>query len=186
MSTKPTQLTDFDRARLQNIADQIVNLCHPDGGLSLAAQKILRDCGTVLYHKISLVDASLATEIQVSDEQSDREIWVPIMRIVLSEIAAGRFTFPYAWDSGLTPALLIRTSHIMDHISRSPMLREKWARRLIKSDRSLKKIMCKAEVITGSCERTIDHKRISHLQIIPLEKLADFGLNVEEIKHFQP
>ncbi len=112
----------------------------------------------------------------IGETSADREPWVWIMETALSEIAAGRFTFPYAWDSGDTPALLIRTSHIMDHISTTSALREKWNGLPVKSDRVFKKQMENAGLITDTCERTIFNRRVSNLQVIPLAGLKKFGL----------
>lgn len=113
----------------------------------------------------------------IGETSADREPWVWIMETALSEISAGRFTFPFTWDLGDKPALLVRTSHIMDHISTAPALREKWNGLPVKSDRVFKKQMELAGVITGTCERTIHTKRVPHLQIIPLDKLEKYGLH---------
>lgn len=123
--------------------------------------------------------ADLITEMNshISETSADREPWVWIMETALSEIAAGRFTFPYTWDHGSAPALLVRTSHIMDHISSSNHLREKWNGLPVKSDRVFKKQMLNAEVITSDCERTIKGRRVSNLQVIPLDRLRKFGLH---------
>lgn len=124
-------------------------------------------------------DADLFAEMNshISETSADREPWVWIMETALSEIAAGRFTYPYAWENGLEPALLIRTSHIMDHLSSSNHLREKWNGLPVKSDRVFKKQMMHAEVIVGDCERTIHNKRVSNLQVVSLERLRRFGLH---------
>jgi hypothetical protein len=123
----------------------------------------------------------------IGETSADREPWVWIMETALSEIAAGRFTFPFAWEGNDDEAaLLIRTSHIMDHISTAPPLREKWNGLPVKSDRVFKKQMQHAGVITGDCERTIHNRRISNLQIIPLSKLEQFGLYATPSKNYPP
>lgn len=127
-------------------------------------------------------DADLFEEMNrhIGETSADREPWVWIMETALSEIAAGRFTFPYAWKDPKDEehaALLIRTSHIMDHISTTPALREKWNGLPVKSDRVFKKQMMDAGVIEEHpVEKTIGNKRVSNLQVIPLKKLATFGL----------
>jgi len=127
-------------------------------------------------------DADLFEEMNrhIGETSADREPWVWIMETALSEIAAGRFTFPYAWKDPKDEehaALLIRTSHIMDHISTTPALREKWNGLPVKSDRVFKKQMMDAGVIEDQpVEKTIGNKRVSNLQVIPLKKLATFGL----------
>lgn len=114
----------------------------------------------------------------ISETSADREPWVWIMEIALSEMAAGRFTFPYTWEwqGDKATALLVRTSHIMDHISSTPALREKWNGLPVKSDRVFKKQMMNAGVIDGDCERTILMRRVSNMQVISIEKLQQFGL----------
>lgn len=112
----------------------------------------------------------------ISETSADREPWVWIMETALSEIAAGRFQYPYTWQAGADAALLVRTSHIIDHISTTPALREKWNGLPVKSDRVFKKQMQNAGVINGDCERTIHLKRVSNLQMISLAKLEQFGL----------
>ncbi|TCS35834.1 Toprim domain-containing protein [Paucimonas lemoignei] len=125
-------------------------------------------------------DADMLEEMNrhIGETSADREPWVWIMETALSEIAAGRFSYPYAWEGqgDNAKALLVRTSHIMDHISTAPALREKWNGLPVKSDRVFKKQMMNAGVIDGDCERTIHTRRVSNLQIISLEKLRQFGL----------
>lgn len=133
------------------------------------------------------VDADLFEEMNrhISETSADREPWVWIMEIVLSEIAANRFSYPYTWQHEPMPALLIRTSHIMDHIATTPSLREKWNGLPVKSDRVFKKQMINAGLISPdqSCERTINTQRVSNLQIIPIEKLRLFGLDATPSVH---
>ncbi|MBF8176951.1 toprim domain-containing protein [Herminiimonas contaminans] len=113
----------------------------------------------------------------IGETSADREPWVWIMETALSEIAAGRFSYPHAWETVGEPRLLVRTSHIMDHISSSSALREKWNGLPVKSDRVFKKQMINAGVIDGEpCERTIHNRRVSNLQAMPLAKLEQFGL----------
>lgn len=113
--------------------------------------------------------------------------WVPIMAIALSEIAAGRFQFPYAWNKSRShPALLVKVGHIVEHISLSEHLRDEWIGQSVRSASALKKLMDADKVFAGECVRTIDGKRFSDVQIIPLERLASFGLDVEQIRNLQP
>jgi hypothetical protein len=126
-------------------------------------------------------DSDLLTEMNshIGETSADREPWVWIMETALSEIAAGRFSYPYCWD--INPddgdALLIRTSHIMDHLSTSPALREKWNGLPVKSDRVFKKQMENAGIIDGTAERTILGRRVSNLQVLPLDRLLRYGLH---------
>ena len=68
----------------------------------------------------------------ISETDADREPWVWILDTVLSEMEAGRFHHPYSFGDasagtgkGQELCLMIRTSHVMDHIAHTPALREK-------------------------------------------------------------
>lgn len=112
---------------------------------------------------------------------------MPIMTIALSEIASGRFRFPYAWNKSRShPALLVKVGHIVEHISLSDCLRDEWIGQPVRTASGLKKLLDEDKVLAGDCVRTIDGKRVSDLQIIPLDKLEGFGLDVEQIRHLQP
>ncbi|KFX79080.1 CHC2-type zinc finger protein, partial [Ralstonia solanacearum] len=72
----------------------------------------------------------------IAETSADREPWVWIMETALSEVDAGKFTFPHAFDTvNGEHCILLRTSHIMDHIAHTNSLREKWNSLPVKSDR---------------------------------------------------
>jgi len=123
----------------------------------------------------------------IAETSQDREPWVWIMEIVLSEIAAGKFRHPYLWDNvghfgEEEECLLIRTSHIMDHIAHEHHLRDRWNALPVKSDRVFKRQLKQAGVIVeegtenGTVERTISGRRVSNLCAISLGRLERFGL----------
>ena len=117
----------------------------------------------------------------VAETSADREPWVWIMETALSEIDASNFKHPYAFDEvDGEQCLLVRTSHIMDHIAHSPALREKWNGLPVKSDRVFKKQIQSAGVIVGEKEheRTIHNRRVNYLSSISLERMQNFGLAV--------
>jgi hypothetical protein len=79
--------------------------------------------------------------------------------------------------------LMIRTSHIMDHLSHTNSLRDKWNALPVKSDRVFKKQLHSAGVLLTNSngepddfERTISQKRIAHLSALSMAKLADYAL----------
>lgn len=114
----------------------------------------------------------------IAETSADREPWVWIMETALSEIAAGKFSYPYKWD-GINgdPCLCIRTSHIMDHIAHTSALRDKWNALPVKSDRVFKKQITHAGVIIeDQVERKVADRRISHMVAISLSKLEGYGL----------
>lgn len=114
----------------------------------------------------------------IKETSADREPWVWIVETLLSEISAHQYLHPYKWD-GIDgeSCLLIRTSHVMDHLSRTPALREKWNGLPVKSDRVFKKQLHHAGVVlSDTVERTIGQNRIGHLVALNLSKLAEYGL----------
>ena len=115
----------------------------------------------------------------ITDTDADREPWVWIIEILLSEIAAGQYRHPYKFDieDGET-VLCVRSSHIMDHIAHSMALRDKWNALPVKSDRVLKRQLNNADVLAkDDIEREINQRREAHLVAISLGKLEKFGLH---------
>ncbi|MDP1671911.1 MAG: hypothetical protein Q8L65_02200, partial [Burkholderiales bacterium] len=143
----------------------------------------------------------------IAETSQDRAPWVWILETILSEIAAKRFQHPYAWESihmpgpdgalpfddhgkkVLTPCLLIRTSHIMDHLAHQNYLRDKWNGLPVKSDRVFKRQLQAAGVVPKGPdgaymerERTMGGdqwnpgRRIAHLTPISLPGIAAYGL----------
>tara|TARA_R100001143_G_scaffold45391_2_gene40741 strand:+ start:39291 stop:42017 length:2727 start_codon:yes stop_codon:yes gene_type:complete len=120
----------------------------------------------------------------VGETSADREPWVWILETIFSEIDSGQYRHPKKFEAiRLIPGedekwcLLIRTGHIMDHISHTPALRDKWNALPVKSDRVFKRQCHQAGVIVKEeIERVINGKRVSHLVALGLEELARFGL----------
>jgi hypothetical protein len=123
----------------------------------------------------------------IAETSQDREPWVWIMEIVLSEITAGKFRHPFEWYNighfaEEEECLLIRTSHIIDHIAHENHLRDRWNALPDKSDRVFKRQLKQAGVIklvgtdNGVVERTISSRRVSNLCAISLGRLEAIGL----------
>ena len=65
----------------------------------------------------------------------------------------------------------------MEHLARTPALREKWNGLPVKSDRVFKRQLSQAEVVlSDTVERTIGERRIGHLTALSLNKLEQYGL----------
>jgi len=128
----------------------------------------------------------------IGETTAEREPWVWIVEVLLSEIAAREFKYPYLFDevkddNGKSHAcILVRTGYVMDHLSRSIRLRERWNSLPIKSNVVFKKSLKHAGVVVkDDIERAIgatdDHintgRRVAHLTALSIERLADFGLS---------
>lgn len=119
----------------------------------------------------------------IAETSADREPWVWILETALSEMSRKEFRHPYAWDNiDGEECLLVRTSHIIEHLAHTPALRDKWNAMPVKSDRVFKKQMAKADVIVSdSIERTINQTRVSHLCALSLSRLAQFNLHATPV-----
>lgn len=138
-----------------------------------------------------LQDALETMNDHVAETSGDREPWVWITEIVLSEIDRGEFRFPYQFDTVQTKGphvvdkevLLVRPSHIMDHIAHTPALRDRHNGLPVKSARIYSRQLRQAGVLLMENgqpipnERTIHGRRVSNMVAMDLEALATFGLH---------
>jgi hypothetical protein len=154
----------------------------------LLAWSMLCEFAGIDEHQGGFIDDVLAQmNSHIAETSQDREPWVWIMEIALSEIAAGKFRHPYTWDHAghfgeQEECLMVRTSHIMDHIAHEHHLRDRWNALPVKSDRVFKRQLKQAGVVVedgtdnGTVERTINGRRVSNLCAISLGRLEGFGL----------
>ena len=124
----------------------------------------------------------------IAETSADREPWVWIVETILSELDANQYRHPYAFDSfthadsiEAEDCLVIRSSHMMDHISHTSSLRDKWNALPVKSDRVFKKqLIASGVVIKDDVDRTIAGRRVGHMLAISTRRLAEYGLYVGE------
>lgn len=120
----------------------------------------------------------------ISETKANRQPWVWIMETALSELAAGKFHYPHLVDiwmdkgQNLHEVLIIRTSHIMDHIRHNSHLRSVWDSLTVKSDRVFKKQLQQAGIVLTDGERKINGTRHGRMAYLSIEKLKEFGLHV--------
>lgn len=115
----------------------------------------------------------------IAETSADREPWVWIVDTLLKELATGNFEAPHQWGrvEG-EECLLVRTSDVMHHLSRTPALRDTWNSLPIKSDRIFKKQLKESGVVlSDTIERTVGSRRVSHMTAISLVKLGEYGLH---------
>lgn len=120
--------------------------------------------------------------LHIAETSSDRSPWVWIMETALSEIDAGNYKHPHKFESiDGEEYLLLRPSHIMDHLASSTSLREKWNALPVKTATVFKRQMIAAGVMMdggNEIERTIFTKRVRHLSAISIKEMTKFGLSV--------
>ncbi len=127
----------------------------------------------------------LITEMNqhMADTDGARLPWVWIMEILLSELDAKRFDYPFCWDYIVNDdgeremALFIRANHVMDHISTANHLRDKFNHLPIKTGRIFKRQLLQSNVvIKDDVEKSIRAQRTAHLTAISLSQLEKLGL----------
>lgn len=119
----------------------------------------------------------------VVESSSSREPWVWILEIILGEIDRGEFSAPFHFErSDLADGdtwLLLRPTHVMQHLSQSTALRAKFDALPVKSARVFHAQLQRAGVIAkADVERSIRRNRVAHLQALSLDRLREYGLSV--------
>jgi len=124
----------------------------------------------------------------IKGTSGDRQPWVWILDTLLSEIARKEFKHPFKWDVvGEGPCLLVRTTHVMDHIAHTGSLRDKWNSLPIKSDRVFKRDMAAAGVLVmddeGEAPKLFERSfgdghgpRVPNMVAISLTEIEKYGL----------
>lgn len=122
----------------------------------------------------------LITEMNghIKETDADREPWVWILELIFGELDAGLYRHPYTFSMiENVRCVLLRTSHVMQHISQSPALKNKYDALPVKSDRVLKRQLIKANVVQKEgIEKTVFGRRVSNLIALSLPELKRFGL----------
>lgn len=122
----------------------------------------------------------------IAESVSDRQPWAWVVEKLLSEIAAHKFQYPFAFDEiDEIDVLCIRTGHVMDHMRQTPYLREFWDGLPVKSDRVFKRQLEQAGVVlmggedgrSKGVERTVKGQRVGHMVALSLPALRQFGLH---------
>ena len=126
--------------------------------------------------------------VHISDTNGTRLPWVWIMEILLSELEAKRYEYPYAWDNVKTDAgtetiLYLRPNHVMDHLSTSSHLRAKFDALPVKTGRIFKQQLMASGVVATAGGKPIDNadkiirgQRTARLTGIRLSQLEALGL----------
>ena len=119
----------------------------------------------------------------IAETCGDREPWVWIMEIVLSEIASGRFRMPYKidYDEEQSLYLAFMPSQVMHHIKTDAGLRDAWNALPVKSARVFKRQLSNANLILrDDYSSTINGRRQTHMVALSATRLAEFGIHVPE------
>ena len=118
----------------------------------------------------------------IMETKPKREPWVWILEIIFGQMDAGLFMFPWKveQDSATKEIFIyLRCTHLMQYLSSTSSLKEKFNALTIKSPQVLKKQLNKAGVIVADDkERTILTRRVAHMQVLSLTVLKGYGLTL--------
>jgi hypothetical protein len=156
----------------------------------LAAWALLAEFADIDPGQGGLVDDVLTEmNVHIADTNGTRLPWVWIMEILLSELEARRFEYPFCWDTVTTDsgekevALFIRPNHVMDHLSTASHLRGKFDGLPIKTGRIFKQQLMQSGVVLtqggkplDDVEKRIRGQRTARMTAISLSRLEQLGL----------
>ena len=133
-----------------------------------------------------VADCIAEMNLHVKETKADRQPWVWILQTIFGEISNGNFRFPCKFMMYRTlekdaPVLLIRCTHMMQHISNTMSLRATYDNLPVKSDRILKKMLIRAGVVLKSrVDTVINNRREDHMLALDLNKLNEYALYVSQ------
>lgn len=148
-------------------------------GAVFAAWRLLTEfAGLPVEHGDFLRDVRADMNAHIKDSACDREPWVWILELLVSEIESGQFGHPYALRLvEEEPCLVLRPQHVMDHIATSHRLRGQWDGLPVKTGRVfLRQLHNHGIVFKEDLDLRINKRRHAHLTALSLPKMAEYGL----------
>lgn len=192
-------LAKLDPAQVRKMHDAAVAFCqkycraptHDDG-----AQRMVRNYAAVLVAWRLLLDFAGVQEAEfnfvpalieemnshIAETGAEREPWVWILEVILNEIAAKAYPYPYRTDTlNGEEVLYVRTAHVMHHLATKSGLKPIYDGLPVKSDRVFKRQLKDAGVILNDrADPTINGQRVGHMVALSLSKLAEYGLYLSD------
>lgn len=192
-------LAKLDPAKTLAMHDAAVAYCqkfcraptHDDG-----AQRMVRNYAAVLIAWKLLLDFSGLHEAEfnfvpslieemnshIAETGAEREPWVWILEVIMNEIAAKAFPYPWRVDTlNGEEVLYLRTAHVMHHLATKSGLKPIYDGLPVKSDRVFKKQLKESGVVLSDrADPTINGQRVGHMVALSLSKLAEYGLYLSE------
>lgn len=110
----------------------------------------------------------------------DREPFVWILELLVGEIEARQYELPYKIEAIDGQAcLIIRPNHVMDHVAKSPRLREHWNNLPVKSGRVFaRQLADSGMVLKDDLDKIIAGRRHARMWALSLEKMAELGIHL--------
>jgi len=118
----------------------------------------------------------------IAETSAEREPWVWILDVIINEIAASAYPYPYRIDEmDGEEVLMIRTAHVMHHLATKSGLRPIYDGLPVKSDRVFKRQLKESGVVRSErADPVINGQRINHMVALSLPRLAEYGLFPED------
>lgn len=137
----------------------------------------------------------------IKDTAGDREPYVWILETLASEIDAREYHLPHKFeDIDGDPHLILQPGHVMDHIAKSPRLRDQWNSLPVKSARVFKRQLQASQIVfkdehgePRELDKVIDGRRMPRAWALSIEKMAEMGIHIAvpvpqggRDQHFEP
>lgn len=145
----------------------------------LVAWRLLLDFAGVQEAEFNFVPALIEEmNSHIAETGAEREPWVWILEVILNEIAAKAYPYPWRVDTlNGEEVLYVRTAHVMHHLATKQGLRPIYDGLPIKSDRIFKKMLKESGVIASDrAGPVINGQQVGHMVALSLSKLAEYGL----------
>lgn len=127
--------------------------------------------------------------LHIKETAGDREPYVWILELLAGEIEAREYRMPYKFEQievagVLRPHLILQPGHVMDHISKSPRLREQWNGLPVKTARVFRRQLQASGLVWSDSngplelDKVIDGRRMAHAWALDVEKMAELGISM--------
>jgi len=158
-----------------NIAERMV----ANYGALLTAWRLAAEFTGILPGQYNLEeDLTTAMNRHIVDTEADREPWVWIMEVILSELDSNRYRHPYVWDTYKGDEVLyLRHNDMINHIRTNTHLRDFWNTLPVKTGRVLRQQLRRAGVIVNEDgDKVIGSRRVNHMLVLSCPQLERYGL----------
>lgn len=119
----------------------------------------------------------------IKESEFDREPYVWILGLLAGEIESREYHLPYKFEEIEGKAyLILQPGHVMEHISKSPRLRDQWNALPVKTARVFKRqlaasgIALMGEEGPAEIDKVVDGRRMARAWALDVDKLVELGI----------
>ncbi len=126
------------------------------------------------------LDLRAEMNAHIKETAPDREPFVHILELLVGEIEAREYHLPYKIEAlDGRPHLIVRPGHVMDHISKSPRLRDAFNGLSVKSARIFgRQLQASGMVTKDDLDKIIGGQRHARMWAIDMTKMAELGVHL--------